>query len=176
MPGVLDNLGILGVPSGPNGIHGSDTGLVLLSNFVENTRGPLRPVLPVPPRAATGAGALDKRHPSHVHVVVLNPGGIARTHTPPRVKGPIQAPRAEVLERGNDVPVRLRANEREQVARPGRAIRDAGPPPIRSGLLLRTSRITGPSERKPSIRPRLDRTDAEDLTAAHASRSAPRSE
>ena len=69
LPGVLDNLGILRVARGPEGIHGPDTGLVFFSNFVKDTRGPLRLVLPVLPRAATGAGVLDKRHPSHVHVV-----------------------------------------------------------------------------------------------------------
>ena len=41
LPGVIDNLGILRVPLGPKGIHGANTGLVLLSHVVEDTRGPL---------------------------------------------------------------------------------------------------------------------------------------
>ena len=154
LPGVLNDLRVLGIALGPHGVHGPNTGLVLLGQLVKDTRGPLRPVLAEPPRAATGTGALDKRHPSPVHVVVLDPGGIARTHTPPRVEGPIKGPRVEVLERGDNIPVRLRANEREPVARPGGEIRGAGQPPIRSSLRLRTNRVTGPIERKPPVRPR----------------------
>ena len=112
-PRVIDNLKIVRVPLGPKGVHGPDAGLIFRVHMVENARGPLRPVPPMPPRTATGARAIDKRPPPHVHVVVLNPGRIARTHTPHRVEGPIQAPRVEMSVRGGDVPVRLWATERE---------------------------------------------------------------
>ena len=48
LPGVLNDLRVLGVALGPPGVHGPNTGLVLLGQLVKDTRGPLRSVLPVP--------------------------------------------------------------------------------------------------------------------------------
>ena len=134
--------------------------------MIEDARGPLRPVFPVLPRAATGAGAFDKRPPSHVFVVVLHPGGVARAHTSHRVEGPIEVPRVEVDVRGGDVPVGLPATPREAAGRPGGHTRGVRPSPIRRGLGFGPIRVIGSGKREPSIRPCLNSADAEDLTVA----------
>ena len=166
LPRVIDNLRIVRVPLGPKGIHGPDAGLVFLAHMVEDARGPLRPVSPVPPRTATSAGAFDKRPPSHVLVIILHPGGVARAHTSHRVEGPIEIPRVEMDVRGGDVSVGLPAAPREAAGRPGGHTRGVGPSPIRGGLGFGPSRVTGSGKREPPIRPCPNRADAEDLTVA----------
>ena len=166
LPRVIDNLRIVRVPLGSKGVHGPDAGLILRVHAVENARGPLRPVPPVPPRTATGARAFDKRPPPHVLVVVFHPGGVARAHTSHRVEGPIEASRVEMDVRGNNISVGLLAAPREATRRPGGRTRDTGPSPIRGGLKLGPSRVTRSGKRESPIRPCPNRTDAKDLTIA----------
>ena len=166
LPRVIDNLRIVRVPLGPKGVHGPDAGLIFRVHMVEDARGPLRPVPPVPPRAATGARAFDKRPPPHVLAVVLHPSGVARAHTSHRVEGSIEVPRVEMDVRGCDISVSLPAAPREATGRPWGHTRGTGPPPIRGGLRLGPSRVTWPGKRESPIRPCPNRTDAEDLTVA----------
>ena len=146
LPRVIDNLRIIRVPLGPKGVHGPDAGLIFRVHMVEDVRGPLRPVPPVPPRTATSARAFDKRPPPHVLVVVFHPGGVARAHTSHRVEGPIEASRVKMEVRGCNISVGLLAAPLKTTRRPGGHTRDTGQPPIRGGLGLGPSRVTWPGK------------------------------
>ena len=168
LPRIVDNLKVIRVPLGPKGVHGSDAGLVLRVHVVEDARGPLRPVLPMPPRAAASARAINERPPSHVLVVILHPGRVARAHTSHRVESLIEVPRIKMDVRGNDSPVSLPADPRKATGRPRGHSRGARAPPIRGGLGLGPSRVTGTSKREAPVRPRPNCTEAEHLTVAAA--------
>ena len=154
LPRVIDNLRIVRVPLGPEGVHGPDAGLVLRVHMVEDARGPLRPVAPVPPRTATGARAFDKWPPPHVLMVALHPGGVARANTSHRVEGPIEVPRIEMDVRGNDSPIGFSADPRQATGRPRGRSRGARAPPVRGGFGLGPSRVARTSKRETSVRPR----------------------
>ena len=166
LPRVIDNLRIVRIPLGPEGVYGPDAGLILRVHMVENARGPLRPVAPVPPRTATGARALDKRPPPHVFAVRLHPSRVARADTSHRVEGPIEVPRIEMDVKGNDNPTSLPADPRKATGRPRGRSRGARAPSVWGGLGPGPSRIARPSKREIPVRPHPNSTDAEDLTVA----------
>ena len=168
---LVDNCGVIRVALGPKRIRRADVGLVPRSHMVNDTPRPLRPVLPMAPRAGTDTGTVDKGSPPHVLVVILHPGGITRTHTAHRVEGLIEASRLEASVADKNKTIGGMVDVRKPTGRPEGTHRGARAPPARRGPKAAPRRGARASQRETPIRTRPHGAQAEHPTGAPVSTS-----